>query len=96
MTGKIIREVHKCAPPIVRRKYNKGTVWQCECGANYEIIDIFGEMKWRTEERCRELDSIRAKGDEGLDLETKFVFAAIALFIVAVSAYAFAIIFGGN
>lgn len=61
MGGQIIKEVHKCELPKVLKRYNKGTVWLCDCGNLFEIIDIFGEMTWQPQAECRRLEAIRAQ-----------------------------------
>lgn len=61
MSGQIIKEIHKCDPPKVLKRYNIGTAWLCDCGNRFEIIDIFGQMKWQTEAECRRLEAIRSQ-----------------------------------
>lgn len=84
MSGKILKEVHKCEPPKVLKRYNKGTVWECDCGANFEIIDIFGEMEWRTEAECRNLEKKRSQ--TYWDYEGKYALAGL-LFAVTIMGF---------
>ena len=53
MNGKIIKQVHSCgllAPNP--SNYAKGTIWQCDCGNNFELVISNGRVPEPMWQRC--------------------------------------------
>jgi len=48
MNGKIIYTVHKCVPPKIKPQWGKGTLWECECMLQWQLIDMFDKLEWQT------------------------------------------------
>lgn len=51
MRGKLIKFVskpHFCNPPFFTIRFWKGTIWECDCGKQWELyFDFMGDKDWK-------------------------------------------------